>query len=149
MTARTKDVGASTRALHTPTELAQSIARLESEATLTLSRNQYQTAGKLYVRCLPLLVVGRDVERGEFEAALDVLAIRGLVSLDREEWEVTSAKPQRYRWSRLATLEALTRFASTQHRCAYERCGRILARRDIRFCNSKCASLKSHARMAK
>lgn len=156
MTARTKDIGASTRALHTSTDLAQTLCRLALHGHRWLGRVDWSTASDAWHALRTVLPrartkdeVGTSYERADVETALDVLAIRGLVSLEREEWAVTLARPQRYRWSRLATLEAMERFASTAHRCAYERCGRVLERRDVRFCNSRCASLKSHARRAK
>lgn len=154
MTARTHDIGASTRALHTSTELGQTLCRLALHGHRWLGRVDWSTAGDAWHALREMLPRPRGkgsigYERADVETALELLAIRGLVSLEREEWRVTLARPQRYRWAKLATPEAMERFASTAHRCAYERCGRVMERRDVRFCNSKCASLKSHARRAK
>ncbi len=134
--------------LHTSTELAQAVARLELSATPTLMLHTYLTAGQVFARVRPHIAPGgkdQRFDRHDLETALDVLAARGLVSLEREEWETTAARPQRYRWSRLATVESLERFTATERRCERQSCGKRIDR-DVRFCSKTCANGESKRR---
>ncbi len=72
------------------------------------------------------------------DSALDYLAEQGLAVRAREEWEVSPSRPQRYRWSRLATPETLKRWSEPAGRCERPGCGRKAAGGKSRFCCQRC-----------
>lgn len=87
-------------------ELARKLVQLQRTA---LTRVDYITASDVRQR-----IRGREHPPALDEcmgSVLDYLVDRGLVVAMRDEREVTVCRPQRYRWSKHATEEALTRFA--------------------------------------
>lgn len=109
-------------------------------------------AGQVSIRC------ARSPERvrvprtpSAVEAALGVLVSRGLVDELVLEGLVSGARPQRYRWSRAATVETLRRFcAGSVPRisgpvCSAPGCQRSAAAAGL-YCSAKCAQVVYLAR---
>lgn len=67
---------------------------------------------------------------------------------EREDAQVTETRPQRYRWTRYATVEALTRYASTSRRCERAGCENRITGDNSRerYCSRTCANTESFAR---
>lgn len=140
--------------LHTSTELAQAIARIELDATRTLSRRVWMTSAQVFDgihKSLPKMrskAANGQWDRFDLETALDCLVTRGLAEAEREDAQVTETRPQRYRWTRYATVEALTRYASTSRRCERAGCEKRITGDNSRerYCSRTCANTESFAR---
>lgn len=100
-------------------QIACALVSLELRGTPVLTP-QGRSAGTVWVACRASLSEDRhDVTSGEVEMALEYLADQGLVARIREEWECSPAKPQGYRWSKLADGARLKRFLSSyERRCS-------------------------------
>lgn len=100
-------------------QIACALVSLELRGTPVLTP-QGRSAGTVWVTCRASLSEDRhDVTSGEVEMALEYLADQGLATRIREEWECSPAKPQGYRWSKLADGSRLKRFLSSyERRCS-------------------------------
>lgn len=101
--------------LYTARDMAARICALELTATKTLSRRQWMTVREVFPRverALPRQArnVKIKYEPADVETVLDVLVIAGLAECELDEMDVRPSRPQRYRWSRFATVESLERF---------------------------------------
>ena len=132
----------------TVSQLATALVRLELSQRMTVLRaDEPRTAGTVRVWCGRRLGVSPLPDTGEVEMALDWLADRGLVRRSREEWEVSPANPQGYRWSKLATEDALKRFVDGGvKKCAWRKCRAVLegGQPHGRFCSNRCANRHHH-----
>lgn len=87
---------------------------------------------------------------GCIESALDYLVSKGLVEEAEHDGHVTAANPQRYRWTRQASADALGRVADPRERCGGPGCRTLLLRGPKHratgpmFCGDRCRSRAQH-----
>lgn len=131
------------RVASTVLDLARALVRLEIEHPHSVLSGHYRTASFVWFG------VARRYRKhhpeagpGEIETALEYLASKGLVDRSHDEWEVSARRPQRYRWSRLATPESLARFADEAVRCAGPDC-RVKVK-GYRYCSERCHGRAIH-----
>ena len=134
-------------ALRTSTELAQAVACLELDATPTLSRRTWASAYDVFRRVGKLLPKSSRVtfDRFDLETALDVLVVRGLAEAEWEDAQLTETRPQRYRWTKRATVESLERFTANARRCQRVGCEVVLRGDDghVRYCSARCRHVQA------
>lgn len=90
-------------------EFAQELLRIEASKDASIF-HQWTRPGLVLVMNRKNIKTPALRELGSVESAMEMLADRGLLRREREEWEVSPVKPQRYQWSRSFSSDAVRRF---------------------------------------
>lgn len=118
----------------TVSDLARELVRLHLRTPLHMERRTSSAVCLMLREAAPSKALS---ESSTVETVLDHLADKGLVTRTLEEWEVSVRTPQTYRWSRLATPEALGRFVAERKVCRASGCTNAT---EGMFCSSTCST---------